>query len=385
MSHSSSLLARLLDEEIESQRNNRAGEILTRKQQSEYSLTRVLRDLGTHKRVGRGIESEISDSTDKLHDGYCRAGHFLPFDVGLGAGRGLARDLQVGQFGAGGALVPTDLDDAVTPLFRNRVTVLRLGSQVISGLRGNFILPRQTSPSTPQSLGEIQPVASSQPTFDQITLAPKRISARVTFSRQLVLQSSVGVESFLRKELFDQISVYLDSMLLNGQGAGSQILGIMQTPGISATTFGGTASWQSVLEFEQALASQNADIPGAKMAFVSTPATRIRWKAVAKVGVNTTSVVPIFLLDPYNWGDDSGDMLCDGYRFASTNNMPNNQVLFGNFDDLVVAFWGNGLDLISDPFTSAASDEINLTAILYADVAARHPQSFCVSTDAGNQ
>ncbi len=76
----------------------------------------------------------------------------------------------------------------------------------------------------------------------------------------------------------NQLGIKLDYYILNGQGASSEPLGILNTPGIGSTTFGGTATWQSVLSFENALATANADVPGARMAIVTTPGVRNKWK-----------------------------------------------------------------------------------------------------------
>jgi HK97 family phage major capsid protein len=191
---------------------------------------------------------------------------------------------------------------------------------------------------------------------------------------------------FLRRDIADQIGLRVDYFCLNGQGAASEPMGILNTPGIGATTFGGTASWSSVLSFEQALAQNNADtVPGARLGWITSPGVRSRWKTIAKVGINTSgSVVPVFIWESGNFSD-SNDGLVNSYRAAVTNNTPNNQVLFGNWTDLLLGFWFSVIFLTVDPYTSAESDEINFTAHLYCDVAVRHPQSFAVSADSGAQ
>ena len=75
----------------------------------------------------------------------------------------------------------------------------------------------------------------------------------------------------------------------------------------------------------------------------------------------------------------------NGYRAAVTQQILNNQVVFGNFKELVLAMWGDGVDLTNDKYTRADMGEICITANTYADVMLRHPQSFCVSADSGAQ
>ena len=82
----------------------------------------------------------------------------------------------------------------------------------------------------------------------------------------------------------------------------------------------------------------------------------------------------------YLWQDDQ----INGYAAWSTNQITDNKVIFGNFADLLIGSW-QGVDLVVDPYTRAGTGEIVITITQPLDVAVRHPQSFTVSTDAGNQ
>ena len=356
---------------------------LNRSEQREYSVSKIVRSLLEKGQSGlSGLEKECHDELATGGDYPQKPdGCLLPFEI-LDAPR--RRDMSATTFGAGGAFIQTDVQSDVIPLLRNQSVVQRLGARVLTGLSGNVAMPRQTSAVTVSALAEQGQVAGSTPSLDQVLLTPHRISASVTYTRQLVLQSSPDVENFLREDLSAQLALKWDYQALQGQG-GAEPTGLLNTTGIGSLNFSGTAEWQTIQNFENALSTSNALVPGARVGWATTPSVRSRWKAVAKTGVGVTSVVPVFLVDDFVYGDESLDTRCNAYRFASTNQILNNLVYFGNWADLVVGFFGRGIDIIVDPYTKASTGSIVITANAFLDVAIRHAQSFVVSQDAGNQ
>lgn len=349
----------------------------------EYSLTGLLRAMLDRGPGGiSGIEKEFHEEALAARSYVAKPdGCFVPLDL-FGSRR---RDLTVGAFNSGGGFVQTDVQSEPIPLLRNSSVVQRMGAQVLTGLVGNIAIPRQTGAATAQNLGEQNQVQSSTPSIDQLVLAPHRISASVVYSKQLLLQSSVNVENFLRDDLAAQIGLAVDSAALQGQGGG-QPLGILNTAGIGSIIFGGTASWSEVVAFENSLASGNAlAVPNARVGWASTPSVRTRWKEIAKTGVGVSTTVPIFLMDDFVFGDGSNDGRSNGYRFASSNQILNNLVFFGNWHDVILGFWGNDLDVVVDPYSLAKQASVIVTCNIWFDSVLRHPQSFCVSADAGNQ
>jgi HK97 family phage major capsid protein len=234
------------------------------------------------------------------------------------------------------------------------------------------------------ALAETATGAKSSATFDQVILSPKRTTAIVEYSRQLVLQSSVDVENWLREDLLAQIGIKLDYFMLNGQGAQSEPLGILQTPGVGSVVFGGTATWPEVLQFENALATANAD-QDMKPGWITTPTVRKAWKsiAVALTGATTVSARPLWEKGGFN--DGTSDGLVNDYRATATNQVPNNLVVFGNFKELILGLFGTGIDILVNPYSRDTDGMIRISANCYSDVAIRHAASFCVSADSGAQ
>jgi len=65
----------------------------------------------------------------------------------------------------------------------------------------------------------------------------------------------------------------------------------------------------------------------------------------------------------------------NGYEAVISNQVASNDLWFGNFSDLIIAYF-SGLDLMVDPYTHSTSGTVRVVALQDVDVAARHGQSF---------
>jgi len=349
---------------------------MTADQIERFSITRALRSQlsgGTLDGLEREIHQELDSRMPNKAEGV-----WLPFDVLGNRGR---RDLSVGSFSEGGALVATEIPKSVIELLRNKSVCFRLGAIFLDGLNGNLAIPRETGATTVQSVSEGGLLQESDPTIDQVPLSPHRVGVTTTYTRQLLLQSSPTLETWLREDLLAQLALKWDYLILQGAGANDEPLGILNTPGIASVLFGGTASYAKVVSFETALALVNADV--GTLGYVTTPAVKAAWKLIARVltGATVLTSEPLW----QNWPDGSGDGLVNGYRAISSNQILNNAVVFGHFADLVFGCWGAGADFIVNPYSRDTEGKVRITGNTYVDVALRHAQSFCWSADSGAQ
>lgn len=303
---------------------------------------------------------------------------WIPSDVTVGTkgrdpekGR---RDMQVNIFGQGGAFVPTLLEPTPIELLRNKMVLSSLGIRVMGGLTGNVAIPRQTGAATAYSLSEIAQVAVSNQTIDQITITPHRVAACGIYSKQLLIQSAIAIEGFVRDDLMTVNALRLDYLGFNGSGAGSEPLGIINTPGVGSVVFAGAATYAKLVNFETQINAANSQ--GGSRAYVTTPTSKGTLKSAAKSLVGGgTNVTNIAL-----WEDNE----INGYPAYDTNQILNNGMIFGNFNSLIMAMFG-GLDIVVDPYTLADKAEVKITINNFIDIALRHPQEFVVSADAANQ
>jgi hypothetical protein len=302
-------------------------------------------------------------------------GRFVP--VSLLAPR-KTRDMQATVFPSGGALVATELSSDAIRLAFNKSIVINSGAKIYSGLRANYSKVKLMSSPTVESLTEIQTVTASDILTMQDALQPCRVSAQVRISKQLALQGGELADETIRSTLTDAIATALDAQFVFGGGGGaqSQMLGIMNTPGVQSIWFNGAASWGTILQAEQNLANANLDF--GKLGWALSPASRARWKQITKISGSSN---PIFLIN------DDGKVGEYPAR-ASTQLSSTHQAIFGMWDSIELLFWGapgGSIEIIVDPITQAAQGEIVFTALAYANINLSYAQAVVVSSDAANQ
>ena len=351
----------------------------------EYSLMRGIQSCLTREsKTPDGLEGEVHAEYLKRCEangglGFQRSGFLVPahrkvaFD-GFNRGKG-RRDMQATLFASGGATVPTILMTPIIELLRNRMVLSEAGVRTLGGLSGNVVIPRQDAAATAYSVTEIGQLTASQQVLGQIALSPKRVGATETYSKQWLMQSSPDAEAFVRDDLFKVIALKWDLLGLNGQGAGSEPLGILNTPGVGTVTFGATPTYIKMIAFETAIRSLNVTDP---LVYLSTSTVKGTLKGVAEALTGATTIGGS---QNALWKPDNS---INGYPAIDSQQIPNNLVICGAFSQLIHAMWG-GLDVVVDQYTPADKGEVKISINTYGDFAVRHPQAFCVSTDAGNQ
>ena len=349
---------------VEIKPNDPLGTIgLSAKDMRGFSVRRAIEQLST-KRALDGVEKEINDHILKFEGKQAKE---LTIRVPVHM---LMRDLSATEATKGAELVGTDvLTSEFIGMKRNRTVVEKAGARMLSGLVGNIAIPKGTGGATAYWLAEGATGNLSDQTFAQIAMTPHRLFGATAFTKQLVGQTAFGVEAFILEDIQTVLKIAKDLAALNGSGADGQPLGILNMTGLATSvTFGGAATFAKMIEFETNVATQNAD-DGA-LSYITTPAVRGKLKAKAKDGSNNGFV----------W--EKG--MVNDYPGHVTNQMPDNKVLFGNFNDLVIGEW-MGVDITVDPYTLAADGKIRVIVEMHADMIARHTASFSKSTDSGAQ
>ena len=335
-----------------------AGEIgLTQKEARSFSFLRAINYLANPTdraaREAAGFEIEASEAAAaKL--GRASRGITIPADV-------MRRDLNVGTATAGGNLVETELDAAnFIDLLRNASALDKAGATVLTGLSGNVSIPRQSGAATAYWVNESGSPTESQQSIDQVSLTPKTCGAYTDFSRRLIIQSSIDVENMVRSDLAKVLALEIDRVGLYGSGSSNQPLGLKDTTGVLTEDFAAnTPTFAEVVALESDVAGANA-LLGSPV-YLMNSAMRGALKTAEKAS-NTAQF--IYMDDEVN-----------GYRAVVSNQVASNDLWFGNFSDLIMAYF-SGLDLMVDPYTHSTSGTVRVVALQDVDVAARHGESF---------
>lgn len=358
---------------------------LTAEEKGRFSLVRALNAAMTGDWSKAGFERDVSLALAK-RSGRETTGFFMPSDVTMQ--RDTTPGYVVGEATQGGNLVATELrTGSFIDLLRAKAMVIRMGATVISGLVGNVEIPRQTGASSTFWIAENGTPTASNATFDKVALKPKTIGALSPISRNLLLQSSMQVEAFVRNELAKSLALGIDLAALSGSGTNNQPTGIANMTGICTVvggTNGGSVTFDKLIDMETQVATANADAEN--MYYLCNAATIGFLKKIK----NTSG--DYIWKSPDNAVRNGFPGEVNGYGVARSNQVRGNlekgtsrtcqEIFFGNWSDLLIGEWGFleiDVNRYGDQWKSGG---VEVRALQSIDIAVRHPQSFCIFSDA---
>jgi HK97 family phage major capsid protein len=274
--------------------------------------------------------------------------------------------------GPGGNLIPLDLDAArYIDALRARTVVVQAGAQTINDLVGNLDIPRMSQTGQVSWFQEGDTISQSQEEFDRVSFRPKHCGAIISYSRNMLLQSTPSIEMIIRDDLSRLLALDMDRVALTGSGQGAEPLGIIRNtniPPVSGTQF----TYLNNVAMRQTIAGKNVPI-----------------ESLAWVGNSTIDAYSLSVLDGLN-RPLGKQLVYLGYPDFVSNIVtaaavtgppalpaaPNPQVL-GAFSDLYITYWSQ-LDLLANALSDTAftTASVQVRALLTADVNVRHPASF---------
>ena len=253
-------------------------------------------------------------------------------------------------------VVATDLFDILKPL-RAKNVLSHAGAKFMSGLVGNVQVPVMTKSNVTWE-GETAAAKDGAGTFSHVTLSPKRLTAFVDISKQMIAQDSVDVESAIREDLVNAINSKLEETVL-GATAGSAT----QPAGIFATI-----KPTAVADFA-ALVNKESDVEDANVIgeckYILSNKAKAALRSMSK-GTKSTQLV-------YENGS------VDGTVALNTSNIAGKNYVYGDFSNLAIGSWG-GVDLTVDPYTKAADGMIRIVVNMYVDAQLLRSAAFATGT-----
>lgn len=355
--------------------------IFTEKELSKYSVTRAINQLiESQKSQPPGCNGRLKDFEGEVHqslvDAYKAApnspepaGALIPIAAlkGLSATNGAT---------SGGFLVNESFAASIVPALRAVSRCVDLGATVFEGLRDTAVLPFEQTTSDAQWLAELEAAADpSDSTYAQSKLVPRRVVSVGRYSQQLLKQSSLGIENFMRSDLLKVNGTALDKACLVGNG-NKEPLGLINRVDstLNTVTFGGAAAtWAKLISFQSACALDNAY--GAS-GYITSLAAAEKW-----MNLKADSTGIRFL-----WNGDISSGEVAGARAFSTNNMPagtDKVVYSGDWSQLAIGIWSDALEIVIDTFTLKKTGMVEIVSTLLADVGVINAAAFAVSTDSG--
>lgn len=330
---------------------------------AEFSIFNAVRYLLNPSRKNAdlaGFELECSRAySDRV--GKEPEGIFIPDEVLLDENYG--RTQVTTSAADGGALVPvTHAAGSFIDMLRARMITAQLGARVLSGLSGDMDIPKRTDGATIYFVDEDEDMTQSTGAFGSVPLTPHTVGAETGMTRRMILNASPDIESLVRDDLLQSVAIGVDTAVIAG-GFGAKAptsLAERLTAGKTAFATPGQPTFEEIVGMETDVDTANALMGNLAYAFGAPVAGHLKTTPKFSGGE-----IPIM--------SESGTV--NGYPSARSNIIPAGDVMFGNWGDLIIAYW-SGFDLRVDTATEAKKDNKILRVFLDFDSNIRHLESF---------
>lgn len=268
------------------------------------------------------------------------------------------RAMQVtGGGGVHDSVVETEIDGILEPLYANSV-LSQLGARWYTGLpKGDVQVPIMGKGNVGWE-GEIAAAQATGNTFTTKKLSPKRLTAYVDISKQLLVQDTIGVEAAIRRDIVNALNDKLQATILGVEDKTDvKPAGIFYN--VSETTIN---NYKDLCKFEAGL--DDANINGEKKYLMGNTA-KATFRSMVKGNNNTGMVL------------EANQM--DGTPMINTSSVSTNKFAYGDFNYLAIGSWGD-LDITIDQYTQAANGCIRLVINAFFDAVILRPEAFKFGT-----
>jgi HK97 family phage major capsid protein len=243
----------------------------------------------------------------------------------------------------------------------------RLGAQAIALDKTATLIPYGTTALQPTWLtDELTATTATAPAFGSRTATRKTILTSTTVSRQLLMQSNI--DEILPRELSRAAAVAIDAAGIAGTGINGIPLGLMNIGTIPSAS-GATMTYAMLVALMEAVANANAVSDPASLGFLTSPAVA----ALLKQRYFSDANLPIWV-----GSVPAGEI--DKQAAYSSTNVPAASLIHGDFSNLLIAGWSDGLSITVDPFTGFQSGLTTVRLCVSVDFVLPNPVGFSTLT-----
>ena len=265
------------------------------------------------------------------------------------------RAIQVtGGSGVHDEVVDTEIQGILEPLYAKSV-LAELGVKWYTGLPQGDIQVPVMGKGTVGWAGEVAAASAGGNAFSAVLLQPKRLTAYVDISKQLLNQDTIGVENAIRRDIVNAINDKLEATIFyKDAGDATKPAGIFYDSSVfDASTF------KAVVDLEAKVESNNVY---GDMKYLLSTGAKADLRAMPKSTKNTQLVM------------EGGEI--DGTPAVVTSNVEGaGYYAYGNFENLAVASWGD-IDITVDEYTQAVNGCVRLVVNAYFDAKKLRPEAF---------
>ncbi len=280
------------------------------------------------------------------------------------------RALAEGTDSTGGFTTPTNLLPQVIDKLRAKSVAFKAGAKTVVLNSDSTRIAKLSTDATVSWTPENATISDADPAFSAITFVPKKMTALIKISREL-LEDSSNIKNSLEQAFTGAIAAELDRAILLGSGASNQPTGITLTTGVNSVSLGvnGAAitSYDEIIDGIKLIRDDNfgGDMSGIVMA----PRT---WQTIAKFADTTNQP----LRKP---------AAIEKIPMYTTSNMPINEtqgtasdastIIVGDFSQVLVGIRSSlRIEVLKDLYS--ANYQYGFLAVMRVDIALAHPQAF---------
>lgn len=327
------------DTETEDKENKTTS---TRRMEKKFSLLKTIRSLAENKPLDENTKALFEQGrTEMRKSGLSSVGQIvIPTE----------KRAVVSYTADGDDVVATDVFDLLTPL-RAKNVLAQAGAKFYTNLVGDVKIPVMNG-SNVTFEAETAPAKDGGSTFSHITLSPKRLTAYVDISKQMLAQDSVDIENAIREDLINAINGKIEEAVLSDfTGSTTQFKGVFAAVKPTAV-----ADFKALVDKEATVEDANASgVP----CYILSNKAKAALRAMSK-GTKSTQLV-------YENGEVDGTPAYNTSHVGATN------YLFGDMSNIVIGVWA-GIDMVNDVYTQAANGCIRLVVNLYVDAQIARPE-----------
>ena len=261
----------------------------------------------------------------------------------------------------GSDVIETEFVGLLEPLYAKSV-LAQLGVRFYPGLpQGNIHVPIMGK-GTVGWATEMGNASDGAQTTSSVELSPKRLTAYVDISKQLLNQDTIGVEDAIRRDIVKAVADKLEATIFGAEaGSASKPKGMFwdasASPAAVRTLEDGT-DFAKVCNIEAEVEEANYT----NVKYLLSTRSKADFRAMAKSTKNTQLV--------YEGG------AIDGTPAIVTSNVGiAGAYIYGDFSNLLVGSWGN-IDITVDEYTQATKGCVRLVVNAYFDAKVARENAF---------
>jgi len=220
-----------------------------------FSIVKFVREASEGRLSG--LEAEVAEMGRKEYErlGLSQKGFALP-SAALRASAGQNYTTNADGGYAKVTQAPRYIDG-----LKDKMVIAGLGATVLGDLVGTVPLVG-VGQMTAAWYAEGATASVSKATFSSVALTPHRNAVIGAFSKDLLRQTSLDVESIIWNRILEAHASLLESAAIAGTGSNGQPTGILNTTGIGSVAIGangGPITWAKVVELETKVNAENAN------------------------------------------------------------------------------------------------------------------------------